>query len=215
MQDKQAILYPEGTYHIYNRANGSEQMFLSEDNYGYFLSKYNGYISRVSNTLCYCLMPNHFHFLVRIKGEKDIIDEILKKGGASAKTLQGFRTLEGFDRQKIISSFLSLQFSHLFNSYTQAFNKQIGRKGSLFMHPFKRKLIQDEKYLRKLIHYIHYNPIEAGLTKSLEGWKYSSYNAIVSRSETRLQREEVLGYFDNLENFIYCHKSPPNVSGME
>lgn len=77
MQDTKAILEPENTYHIYNRANGNEQLFLSDDNYRYFLKKYNEYISPIVDTFCYCLMPNHFHFLVRVKKEA-VLNEYFK-----------------------------------------------------------------------------------------------------------------------------------------
>ena len=54
---------------------------------------------------------------------------------------------------------VSQKFSNLFNSYTQVYNKENNRKGSLFVNRYKRILISDKKYLLKLIHYIHYNPV--------------------------------------------------------
>src|SRR5690606_6756144 len=119
---------------------------------------------------------------------------------------------EGLPRQLAISNYLSHQFSHLFNGYTQAFNKQHNRKGSLFMHTFKRKLITDEKYLRNLIHYIHNNPVNARLTQLPEEWKYTSYKSLVSLTKTNLLRNEVIGYFENKENFKYCIKQPSNLT---
>jgi putative transposase len=61
------IFEPEGIYHIYNRAIGKEKLFLSEENYVYFLTKYQHYLGEKFETLAYCLIPNHFHFLVKIK----------------------------------------------------------------------------------------------------------------------------------------------------
>ncbi|WP_369824021.1 transposase [Reichenbachiella sp. 5M10] len=110
---------------------------------------------------------------------------------------------------------LSKQFSNLFSSYTQALNKQLNRKGSLFMKNYKRKKVDDEVYLKKLIHYIHYNPVQAQLVINMEDWKFSSYQAIVSNSPTGILREEVIAHFDNLENFEYCHKHPPHLTGIE
>jgi REP element-mobilizing transposase RayT len=217
MQDNKAILETDNTYHIYNRANGNEILFLSDNNYQYFFKKYEEYVFPIAHTLCYCLMPNHFHFLVRVREERKVVDQILNrfsKSGAITKTLQGFQTLEGLPRQQAISNFLSQQFSHLFNGYSQAFNKQQNRKGKLFIHTFKRKLITDETYMRKLIHYIHYNPIEAGLTQLPEEWKYASYNSIISLTQTKLLRDEVIGYFGDMESFKYCHKYPPNQTGI-
>ncbi len=215
MQDNKAILETENTYHIFNRANGNEKMFKSDDNYRYFLRKYDENIYPITDTFCYCLMPNHFHFLVRVKEESYVEEQILNrlsKPGAKTKTLQGFQTLEGLPRKLVISNFLSQQFSHLFNGYTQAFNKQQNRKGSLFMHTFKRKLITEESYLRKLIHYIHFNPIEAGLAQLPEEWEYTSYKSIISMQNTKLLKEEVIGYFDNVENFKYYHKYASNLT---
>jgi len=71
MQNKLEVLYPDTFYHIYNRANGNEKLFLSDENYLFFLRKFAEYISPICNTYCYCLMPNHFHFLMEIKSEKE------------------------------------------------------------------------------------------------------------------------------------------------
>ncbi|WP_435133924.1 transposase [Formosa sp. A9] len=195
MQDNQAILIPEATYHIYNRANGSEALFLSNENYQYFLKKYSEYINPIADTFCYCLMPNHFHFLVRIKEEavlnrffEDKLNRLKAKGN---KDLQGFQNLEGL---------ISQQFSNFFNAYAKAFNKQQNRKGSLFRHPFKRKQITDDIYLRNLIHYIHYNPIAGGFTETLDAWRYSSYHTIVSEGHTSVASEAVIALFDDRDN---------------
>lgn len=80
-------------YHIYNHANSSENLFKSDNNYTYFLIKYNQHISPIADTYAYCLIPNHFHFLARIKGE----DAILKLPTEFPKlNPQGFENLEGF-----------------------------------------------------------------------------------------------------------------------
>lgn len=33
---------------------------------------YGKYIAKIAETFAWCFMPNHFHFLVRIKDEEDI-----------------------------------------------------------------------------------------------------------------------------------------------
>ena len=52
-------------YHIYNRSNNNEKLFYSEGNYLFFLKKYRK-LTVYSDTFAYCLMPTHFHFLVKI-----------------------------------------------------------------------------------------------------------------------------------------------------
>ena len=183
-------LEPDKYYHLFNRANGNEKIFKSPDNYQFFLRKYRMHIGPISETLCYCLMPNHFHFLIKIKIESKI------------------RKLDNYKSEQDVSLYLSKQFSNLFSSYTQAFNKFTGRRGSLFMRAFKRKLIEDEVYLRNLVKYIHSNPVKAGLSKTPQGWKHSSYAALISEDFTFLKRNEVLAHFDGIKNFKFVHHHP-------
>ncbi len=58
---------PDCTFHVYNHANGEEDIFREDDNYRYFLEKYQKYIVPVAATQAYCLMKNHFHLMVRVK----------------------------------------------------------------------------------------------------------------------------------------------------
>lgn len=60
-------------YHIYNRGNQQQPIFLED-------TDYLGYLKRLAEakekcgvtTLCYCLMPNHIHLLVRQDTEMPI-----------------------------------------------------------------------------------------------------------------------------------------------
>ncbi len=201
---KTAPLEPDCYYHIYNRANGQERIFLSDENYRFFLLKYSEYVAPFTDLFCYCLMPNHFHFLIRVKGELEL--------ESLFRAFPKFKTLEKLPSMELL---LSKQFSNFFSSYTQAFNKVEGRRGSLFMKNFKRIKIEDEKYLIKLIHYIHHNPIEAGLVNGLSEWKFSSYSAIVSSKPTAIRRNEIISLFSDLQNFLYCHRQSPKISGVE
>jgi hypothetical protein len=55
------------TYHIYNRGNNGETIFLEERNYAYFIKLYEKYIVPIADSFAYCLLGNHFHILLRIK----------------------------------------------------------------------------------------------------------------------------------------------------
>ena len=59
-------------YHIYNRGVNSEVLFKEEANYIHFLNSYEKYIHPIVDTYAWVLMPNHFHFLVRVKDENEI-----------------------------------------------------------------------------------------------------------------------------------------------
>lgn len=190
MQNKTEALIPGNIYHVYNRANGSEKLFLIPGNYEYFLKKYWENIGPIADTFCYCLMPNHFHFVIKIKNMEEL-----------KLTLPGLETLEGL----AISKKLSKQFSNLFNGYTQAFNKQNQRMGSLFMQPYKRKLITSPAYLQEVICYIHNNPLSANLSKDLFKWPYNSYREIINGKTNNLSVSETINVFGDMEHFIKKH----------
>ncbi|HBX51643.1 MAG: hypothetical protein A2W98_02260 [Bacteroidetes bacterium GWF2_33_38] len=189
-------LEPEKYYHIYNHAVGNSNLFETEDNYYFFLEKYKQYISPYVDTFAYCLMPNHFHLAVRIKD------------------LTGFEnldipTLTKFDEDSF-SEFVSKQFSNFFSSYSQAFNKQQSRRGSLFERPFKRKHITTDEYFKILIHYIHYNPVHLEFVNDLRDWKYSSYESYFSSKTTLIKRDEAISWFGDVKNFEEFHKQKIN-----
>jgi putative transposase len=191
-------LLPSSYYHIYNHANGAENLFREEENYRFFLEKYNFHVSPVAETLAYCLMPNHFHLLIKIRDEKTLLTAFPK-----------FKTLE----KLAAANYLSKQFSNLFSSYTQAYNKKYKRMGSLFMKNFKRGVVTTDSYFSKIIHYIHANPVHHGFVKYMADWRWSSYNSFLSADATRINREEVLNWFGSKEAFIQFHQQPVYLKG--
>lgn len=60
-------LLPDTSFHIYNHANGFENIFREAENYRFFLEKYQLHITPIAETYAYCLMPNHFHLVIRIR----------------------------------------------------------------------------------------------------------------------------------------------------
>ena len=187
-------------YHIYNRGIDSCNLFTEPDNYEYFLSLYDKYISPVADTYAWVLMPNHFHFLVRLKEEEVV----------ASLHLTGFENLSGVEAKPPHQ-----HFSNLFNAYTKAFNKRNGRHGSLFERPFKRKLIDSEEYLKQVILYIHNNPVHHGFCSHPMEYPWSSYLTCISVKPTKLHREQVMGWFDNLANFKYMHEQKVEVERIE
>jgi len=66
-------------YHIYNRGANRENIFFCEENYKHFLKLMKKYLlGNEIAVIAYCLMPNHFHFLLRLDGE-DNLSEILAR----------------------------------------------------------------------------------------------------------------------------------------
>lgn len=183
---------PGNTYHLYNHANGFENLFRSDENYRYFLSRYKHFIFSIADTLAYCLMPNHIHFLIRVKTEVEI-----------ESTFGKFETFQKLEAR------VSKQFANLFSSYTQAYNKMYKRRGSLFIPNFKRKKIETDQYLTNVIHYIHANPVHHGFAKNVSDWPWSSYREILSgNTSSWLKREEIINWFGNQQEFFQFHQQP-------
>jgi putative transposase len=178
---------PGQLYHIYSHANGSENFFRSTENYQYFLKQYQKHILHVADTLVYCLMPNHFHFLVRLNNSSGAPNP--KESGDSVK-----------NKRKV-----SQPFSNLFNAYTKAYNLMYSRMGSLFVPNFKRKPIQSDLHLTRVILYIHLNPVHHCFAKTPEAWLWSSYKTMLSQRETWIKRDEVIRWFGNKNEFIRMH----------
>ena len=58
-------------YHIYNRGNNHQAIFFERENYLYFLRLMRQHLtSKGVDIVAYCLMPNHYHFLVYLTDEK-------------------------------------------------------------------------------------------------------------------------------------------------
>jgi len=186
-------------YHIYNRGNNGIDLFYETENYNHFLRLYEKYIDPIAETFAWCLTKNHFHLLVYIKEANEInIAKLEYSSTAKPKTINA-----------------SKQFSNLFNAYTLAMNKRYNRTGSLFEKNFKRKIVSSENYFQKLIFYIHNNPVHHRFTQNIIEYPWTSYGTIISSKQTKLKRNRVLEYFNDVENFKYFHSINQNLEDIE
>ncbi|NOZ34683.1 MAG: hypothetical protein GXO80_05235 [Chlorobi bacterium] len=194
-------------YHIYNQAVSRENLFREKANYEYFLKQYDKYIEPIAETFAWCLMPNHFHILVRIKEENEIDRMNLPI------TVRVVNPDSDYSNIKIKQP--SKYFSDLFNSYTQAYNKKYNRSGTLFKRPFRRIWVDNEKYYKNLVIYIHNNPVHHGFMESIIEYPWTSYLTVCSERPTKLLRKEVLNWFGDIDNFVFLHKNEDNNNGIE
>ena len=143
------------TYHIYNQGNNKETIFLKNEDYIQFLRLFRKFVLPVSKVLAYCLMPNHFHFLIH-----------------ATKDSEKIRRIGNIDLCELSNGFRLLQ-----SNYATYFNKHYERSGSLFRQKTKAKSLTegDIHYGFIAFHYIHQNPLKAGLVTRMESWLYSSF----------------------------------------
>jgi putative transposase len=187
-------------YHIYNRGINSCNLYLENTNYEYFLRLYEDHISPVAHTYAWVLMKNHFHFLVRIKDEKEVMT---------------FKPDRSIDLSGLSIPPPHQYFSNLFNAYCKAFNKRYKRHGSLFERPFKRKLVSNPEYLKQLITYIHNNPVQHGFVEDIIDYPWSSYLTCVSQNPHKIQSNSVIEWFNDEISFRNTHLSRDNVEFIE
>jgi REP element-mobilizing transposase RayT len=178
-------LQPGCYYHIYNRGNNRENIFIEDKNYEYFLQLWKRHISPVADTYAYSLLANHFHSLVKMKElepENNSDNLIANPKSAWQKA-----------------------FANFFNAYSKGFNKTYNRTGKLFEERFKRKQISNDAYFTQVIYYIHANPQRHGFINDFRHYPFSSYPSILSDGSTSLARQQVLDWFGGKKQFENYH----------
>ena len=182
-------LQPGHYYHVYNRGNNRETVFIEERNYRYFLTLYAKHVHPIADTFAYCLMPNHFHLLLRIKD----IDELA-------------RNKSDFSEKSDLLRLPTRAFAALFTAYAKAINKAYNRTGRLFQEHFGRVEVDSESYFTNLIFYIHFNPQKHGFVSDFCEWSWSSFSALLADRPTHLSRTHVLDWFGGTARLTQFHQ---------
>jgi REP element-mobilizing transposase RayT len=151
------IVGQDGYFHIYNRGNNLQDIFLDNEDYKTFILKLkqnlfpDGSAKRTRplpngsySLLSYCLMPNHFHLLLRQNKEYPPNALLLR----------------------------------LCTGYSKYFNKKYKRTGHLFQDKYKLINVEDDAQLLWLHAYINLNPIIDKCTESMEKYKWTSYHEV-------------------------------------
>ena len=135
-------------YHIYNRGNSKQKIFLSKKDYERFIALLYGtnsnerfnyfdlrkgtgiFSKKMDNKFvsigAYCLMPNHIHLLVTPLSD-DGLSKFMQK---------------------------------LSTAYSMYFNETNKRTGSLFEGKFKSQHVSNDRQLKYIFSYIHLNPVK-------------------------------------------------------
>ena len=120
----------------------------------------------------YCLMPNHYHLILKEEVE-----------GGISKFMQKVGT-----------------------GYTMYFNTRYKRTGNLFIGPFRAQHIADDKYLQRVIRYVHINPAELIEPK----WKYGKV------SDMRELKKRIVTYpYSSLKDYANSNSPTRHLLGHE
>lgn len=173
-------------YHIFNRGVNRQYVFFNPENYHFFLGLVDKYLDGYVQILAYCLLPNHFHLIIKV-------NDVLMLNN------------QEITNENEIGKFVVLQLRRMFIAYAMAVNIQEKRTGALFESKYKRLEIDSEEYLRYVIFYTHFNPEKHGLADDFRKYKYSSYHALVSVKKTKLNRNLVYEIFGTKWDFLNFH----------
>ena len=160
MPRRELPFLPGMYYHLYNRGNNRQAIFFQQDNYLYFLRGVKKFICPAAKIVAYCLMPTHYHMLVRVKTPKV----------SKTSEVSGPQTSEFSENSEVSKAMMRLSVS-----YTKAINKRFARVGALFQGQFQARYIKDYGHLLNLCVYIHANPVKDGLVADPADWIYSNY----------------------------------------
>ncbi len=202
-------LFPNMYFHLYNHANGEHNLYFSPKNYKHFLRRFDKYLYEYVHFHAFCLMPNHFHFLVEIKSTKEILAKakidyphgLNHKEHKSLLEIQRFLDLDDFEAAAIVSE----RFRLFFMSYAKGINKQEEREGSLFRKYMRRRPILTDAYFKGCTAYIHRNPKHHFGIEEWRQWEWSSFKRILLKEATHLCKERTLEIFGGLLGFISYH----------
>ncbi len=162
-------IFDQGLYHIYNRGNNHQPLFFNEQDYILFIELCLKYIAPRCHILAWCLMPNHFHFLVEIN-EKSL-ERVIWGGNQMPSITNGFQLLQ--------------------SNYAKIINNRENRSGSLFQQKTKAKLLETIGSALTTFWYIHQNPVKSGLVKDIQGWEYSSFKEYSGLRSERLSNVDL------------------------
>lgn len=216
---KRIIPFVKGEYyHIYNRGNSKQKIFLDENDYNHFIKllficnskinfkfrdnivdiKIDAFDFERGNTIvsigAWVLMPNHFHIYIMINPHTPDMWEEERK------------------------NYISLFMRKLSTAYAKYFNAKYNRTGSLFEGKFKAVHIGSDNQAKYLFSYIHLNPIKlinpnwkdfgiSDIAKSLEflskyEWSsYLDYKGINRLANKILDIKNFPDYFLNIKGF--------------
>ena len=193
-------------YHVVSHGVGGRNLFPEPDNYAYFLRLCDKYLAEVVEVYAWVLMPNHFHLLLRVVDEEVINPDGVRTQSGLITSSTPYHLLS--KREKLSASQqggASHQLSKLFNAYAQALNKRTHSWGGLFERPFRRKLVDTERYLQQIVLYIHLNPVHHGFCSHPAEYPWSSFLAGGPQTLGMRHRQEMISWFGSEENYLQLH----------
>jgi putative transposase len=193
-------------YHCYNRGVDKRKVFSDERDYERMLALM--YLAKHEQS-------------IRLFSAKDtrlpiILSHALPKDAKPIVEIGAYALMPNhihFVLKEIVEGGIALFMQKVFTGYTMYFNLKNDRTGSLFAGTFKSKHVEDDRYLKHLISYVHLNPVAlfdshwkerrnliADIEKKLRAYEYSSLPEFLGdkRPHRLLLDETVFELFDTI-----------------
>ena len=196
-------------YHLYNRGNNKQKIFLDKRDWVRFLFLILYFQSPVTTSFNNIGRPVSFFIKnLSFNVSQKVIDKILENKHAKliafALMENHFHLIIKENKKDGISQYMQ----RVLNSYTKYFNAKYGNTGHLFQGPFKGVHIKDNEQLLHLSAYIHRNPREIKEWKNREEeYFWSSYQDYIKKNrwngllENQIIMEQFTGS-DEYKDFI-------------
>ena len=158
----------------------------------------------------YVIMDNHIHLCVHVPLRAEVGEtEVLRRIGV----LYGERRRESFEarlsemrlsgrmadaecelgRLRARMGDLSEFMKTFKQRVSQWFNGEFGHEGTLWAGRFKSVLVEDGAYLRVMAHYIHQNPVRAGISQRADDYEWSALGAATHGDARAMKGLSLLG----------------------
>jgi putative transposase len=85
---------------------------------------------------------------------------------------------------------LSLAMNYFMRETSRSITKVAGRINQTYGSRFFRSLIDDDRHFLTVYKYVYRNPVESGMTSSVEDYKYSTLNGLLGRSHLLVPVQE-------------------------
>jgi REP element-mobilizing transposase RayT len=118
-------------------------------------------------------MPSHFHWIVEVNPKFGTISDIMR----DIKKYSAWDILEDIEKNN----------KHIISIFKTAAKGYPDQKRKLWMPRFDDEVIRNDKMFWAKLHYIHNNPLEAGLVRRPENYKYSSARNYISGDHSILE----------------------------
>ncbi len=92
-------------------------------------------------------------------------------------------------------SSLSQFMQVLQRKYSFCYNLRYQRSGGLYDGRFCCLLVNSERYVRQLIHYVAYNPVRADMVGNPDVYRWCAHRSIVDRVDSIVDADQLLSYF--------------------